>query len=412
MDDSLARKINSANSILLVIPTDIDFAMIYAGIAMGQAIKNKPVTILNDAVTTNKLLIYKLKNFRFNALHTRATRSFTLIINKLANRIKQTFIDESDEKINLCFETETGDFDPKSFIELKQSKIDQDLIIILNSKESPMPNKYAMAVGKQAEEKIVNFTSNKFWADTVLSSFDRFSFNEFSLTLRLASLMTETRFLRSNVTAETLDLMKQLISLGADYNDAFNVATAYINGEEAGFSGSEMLNAKNMGDGIYFSHVIDTDNLYPIKPPYLPLIAYFADCKICFTIITKKNFNTVFIVNKKDRFSLNLIRQQYGGIGDNNYLYFKSEVEAKELEQDLMRKIITITNGSTGISQVSAALESEEEETQRTLKFTQGLEKPDPLGPAPFIPPVVNPITPTAKPNNGNGSPVRVAEEC
>ena len=225
MEDPLAQQINRAASVLIVIPTDIDFAAIYAGVAMGQAIKNKPVTILNDAVTTNKLLIYKLKNFKFNALHTRATRSFTLVINKETNKIKRSFIDETDEKISLSLETEAGEINPGTLVEFKQSKIDQDFVIILVGSEEKMPLKYSRILDKQPPEKTIYISRNQLWAEKVISFFDKIVFDEFSLTILLASLITQTRGLASFVNGFTLELVKQLISYGANYNDAFNVAT-------------------------------------------------------------------------------------------------------------------------------------------------------------------------------------------
>lgn len=413
MDDVLTQKINSAASVLIIIPTDTDFATIYAGIVMGQAVRNKPVTILNDAVTTNKLLIYKLKNFTFTALHTRALRSFTLTINKESNNVKKSFIDETDEKITLSLETVDGEYDPAHLIELKQSKIDQELVIVLGRQETKFPDKYSRIIQKQPPEKVVYYSSLSTWAGSVFGSFDIKQFDEFSLTLLLASFITETRFLKTNINPSNLDFIKQLLIAGASYSDAFNVATSFVNSDDVGFIIQEVTNSKNMGGGIYYSHVIDINNLYAIKPPYLPSMVHFADCKICFTIISKKNINTVFVVNNKDRFNLESIKTEYDVEGDNTYLYFNSNKETKELEQDLMKRLIQITTNGVGNTQIMAS-SALDETGHESNKFTQGLENSDPLIPATAIPfPDPSAVNiPTNNDQNTNGNSVKIGEEC
>ena len=137
-------------------------------------------------------------------------------------------------------------------------------------------------------------------------------------------------------------------------------------------------------------------------------MTHFADCRICFTMISKKNCNYVFLVNNKERFSLDSIYSQYGGRGDNSYLFFKSKIDAKELGEDIIRKLIAIINGNTFASrgQPSPDLEKGVDEP---AKFTQGLIKGDPLSPAEYMPTVEMPVE---NMNIGGGDTLKIMEEA
>jgi len=415
MPDTVAQQIASINTILLVIPTNSDYSRIFAGVALGMILKDKRVTILNDAITTKEPLIQKLKDFHFTALHTKASKSVTLIINKAANNITQSFIDETDEKISISFEMDTQEIKTESLVELKKAKIDQDIALVLGEKGGELINKYNRIISQFPDDKVRYISPVKtlevfqLWVNVILTSSNSVGLDASILTLLTASLLSETDMLSTIVHKGVFDTLKLLLDSGASYSDARNLAGLFQNSALKEFYSLDMTSSKNIGNGIYISHIVDSTNVYNISPPYLPNASHFFDCKIAIAIIQKPKHCKVFIANNKPQYDLSPIISEYKGEGNNNSFYFKSTKHSSEVEQDIVRKLINITMGSVAPSEMIVLDETKQSEQE--IRFTQGLSNDDPLSSAIETKVITKVPTPVEAPTN-NGNDVKIVEEC
>jgi hypothetical protein len=383
MDQSTALKLGNAKSLLIIVPTDRDYSAILTGVAIALALApNHIITILNDTITTDPVLIYKLKGYKFNALHSRATKSYTLTLDKEAYKIKETFVDETDEKLSLTFQVNDQSIPTDKLFNLRMPRLDQEIVLQINTEGYILPNKYQSILSRFAPEKVEhlnNSKGDKYDQISALNALNLIETAKGTLTPEIAQLFLNAFYFQNGAQIESLDqfhstFIEKLLGFGASLHTARRELEQIQTGADMLLTSLALQRLVNAGNGIYYALVEDKENNIHASPYFEPIFAHLIDCKVAFLVLSHKKKNHVYITRQSDDFSIKPLIEQYKGEGSESYGYFVSKIETKTLVETIMR--ILINPNATQVVSTQAQIT----ETQKEKEDTDSVQ--DPLTPA------------------------------
>jgi hypothetical protein len=373
MFSKIKQRIDESKSILLIIPSEADWAAIYYSVAFSLAFPEKDISILNNDLFYNKLLINKLSSYKYKSLNTCLGNKFSITIDKSSLQIKESSIDQTDQMIKLSFESITNSLPGRDSFRIEREAFNQDLCIVLQSNTYQTQNNYKNIINGFDENHNLNIQAGEggehgqILALNALETILNIPDAPMVYELLTISILIQTVGLSTIPSIEILSFISLAIEKGIDYRKCYTIAQDNYNQDNFSIIKQAVDGVKEIEEGIYSSIINDSENLLNINNNLKPIFSTLEDCAVGVLIISRNIYKHVYIINKSDKYSLISIKNKFNGVGDNNYLYFKSKNNAETLE--LTIKEMLIEKGE--VSNVSNTTINDLPENGP--RFTQGL---------------------------------------
>jgi hypothetical protein len=381
---NLETLLSSTNKILLIVPSDKDYAAIYTAISLATSFQNssdnkfKSCFVLSDALAQDKLLINNLNHIKYKPLHSKSFQLFSINIDKSRFNLQNLLVDESQDKVSISFEAENSDLDLKEIISVRPPLTSFDMIISLSTEYIHQQQKYLNIINQIGENKLFKISSKYIGLETK-EIFEKHGY-ELDNSLIIKSLA------ESNTPANIINNHKLMKFLYNNLNDVYGIQDALISSERLTTDDIQLINLadstyQSLGNGIYCSIISDPTNILKI-PRYLHSKFFdLHDCTLAFIIIERHKANYVFVKVPDENF-IDKLPQPNNIELIKDCIIFKSTSSVNDIKQELIRTFIKQT--ITSEKEVTNFIYEPKGEgiVEESHKFTQGLSDYTPLKPA------------------------------
>jgi hypothetical protein len=347
----ISQKITDSKSILLVVPSEADWAAIYYAVALSLSYPDKEIAILNNDLFFNTVLISKLEGYKYTPMNTGQGSKFSIVIDKTNLQIKQSDINETEQSIKLSFESGTNTLPGFDSIKINRDAFCQELCIVIQSSNYKPQNNYKKIISGFEPKQILEIIVGEGRECGQILALNAPSTNQDSdnvslsvLELLTISIINQTIGLSTALGSDTFIFISNAIEKGIDYQKCYSIAQENYNQTSFSIIKQSINGMKELEEGIYSSIIEDSQNILNINTNLKPIFSNLGDCKIAILIIARNIYRHIYIVNKSSSHTILGIKDKFNGVGDNNYIYFKSKKDSELLERIIKELLFVNTN--------------------------------------------------------------------
>jgi hypothetical protein len=347
MDENLTRKIDEARSILIVVPSDIDVAAAYYALAIASACQDKFVTLVSDGINKVRSLAIQAAQLNINPMTTKAIRSYVLTLKKSSNTINDVYIDETPERLSLSFRSAQIGLDLTQILDLKAPKIDQDLLIVVQSNNYTPSKKYRQIIESFTPEK-----RNTLVAETSQDS-EIFGRRVLNIVKNIKAEITNSEIYNSLLmgvitqshnffqqSREALTHANELLLNGANYQTVASRLNTINSTEEVLFLNLIQTNIHELSSNIYLSQIDETSDRVGLTLSSMTHIVIPEHCNTLIILLSGIKGNRIFVINLNNSISFSGLIKKYNAVGDNHMFYFASKANRNDLLNELSQHMI------------------------------------------------------------------------